>query len=65
MGVGDGGARVADDVEDPPVTRGMPGPASARLTGNRGDTETVAARVEIDGDDELGRRIARSLGYTM
>lgn len=62
----DGGrASVGPDVDDPTVALSMTSTDFARLTGNRGDTEAVAQRVQIDGDDELGRRIARSLGYTM
>lgn len=62
----DGGrATVSDDVTDPTVVVRMASTDFARLTGNRGDTERTAERVEIEGDDELGRRIARNLGYTM
>lgn len=62
----DGGrATVADDVDDPTVTLRMTSTDFARLTGNRGDVEKVAQRVDIGGDTELGNRIARSLGYTM
>ena len=63
--VAGGRAGVSPDVDDPTVVVRMTSTDFARLTGNRGDAETVAERVEVEGDPDLGRRIARSLGYTM
>ncbi|WP_134324241.1 maleylpyruvate isomerase family mycothiol-dependent enzyme [Cumulibacter soli] len=62
----DGGrAKSGEPMDDPTVTVRMSSTDFARLTGNRGDIETVAQRVDVSGDTELGQRIARSLGYTM
>jgi uncharacterized protein (TIGR03083 family) len=62
----DGGrAKVGEAMDDPTVTVKLSSTDFARLTGNRGDTEKVAQRVEVSGDAELGRRIATNLGYTM
>lgn len=63
--VGGGRAQVGAAMDDPTVTVRMSSTDFARLTGNRGDTDTVAARVEVSGDEQLGRRIASNLGYTM
>ncbi|WP_153502578.1 maleylpyruvate isomerase family mycothiol-dependent enzyme [Cumulibacter manganitolerans] len=63
--VAEGRANVGELVDDPTVSLRMTSTDFARLTGNRGDIDAVAARVETSGDVELGRRIARSLGYTM
>lgn len=60
-----GRASVSDDVDEPTVSLQMTSTDFARLTGNRGDTEKVAERADVAGDEELGRRIARTLGYTM
>ena len=65
ISVSGGRASVGAPVDDPTVTLQMTSTDFARLTGNRGDVEAVAARVGIEGDEELGRRIALSLGYTM
>lgn len=62
----DGGrAKVGEPMDDPTVTVRMSSTDFARLTGNRGDIDATAERVEITGDEELGRRIAVNLGYTM
>lgn len=62
----DGGrAKVGEPMDDPTVTVRMSSTDFARLTGNRGDTDAVAARAEVVGDEDLGRRIAGNLGYTM
>ena len=62
----DGGrAKVGEAMDDPTVTVRMSSTDFARLTGSRGDTDEVATRVEVSGDEELGRRIAVNLGYTM
>lgn len=63
--VEDGRAKVGPVMDDPTVTVRMSSTDFARLTGNRGDTDAVARRVEVSGDEELGRRIAAGLGYTM
>lgn len=60
-----GRAKQVEPPSDPTVTVRMSSTDFARLTGNRGDTEAVAQRVEVGGDEALGNRIARSLGYTM
>lgn len=62
----DGGrAKVGEAMDDATVTVKLSSLDFARLTGNRGDTNEVAKRVEVSGDEELGRRIAVNLGYTM
>lgn len=62
----DGGrAQVGAAMDDPTVTVKLSSTDFARLTGNRGDVEAAAQRVEVSGDAELGRRIATNLGYTM
>lgn len=63
--VSGGRATIGEPMEDPTVTVRLSSTDFARLTGNRGDTDEVAKRVEVSGDQELGRRIALNLGYTM
>lgn len=61
----DGRAQVVDDVEDPTVTLTMRDETWWCLSLGRWDGETVLQRgdVEIDGDEDLGRRVVTNMGF--
>jgi uncharacterized protein (TIGR03083 family) len=59
-------AAVVDELSGPPtVTLTMPAGVFARLGGGRSDPAALREQVEIDGDMELGERIAANMAYTI
>lgn len=59
-------AVVVDELSGPAtVTVRMPIAVFARLAGGRAEPTTLRDQIEIEGDTELGERIAASLAYTI
>ncbi|CAN5775205.1 MAG: maleylpyruvate isomerase family mycothiol-dependent enzyme [Ilumatobacteraceae bacterium] len=62
----DARAVVVDELSGPAtVTVRMPVGVFARLAGGRAEPGTLRDHIEIDGDAELGERIASNLAYTI
>jgi hypothetical protein len=59
-------ARVVDALSAAPtVTLTMPAGVFARLGGGRVDPALVREQIRIDGDTELGERVAANLAFTI
>lgn len=63
--VGDRARVVTEISRDPDVTISLSSALFMRLAGGRISFEDVADQVDIDGDLDLGRRIASSLAFTV
>lgn len=61
----DGRAAVVDNLPDPTTVLRMPVGTFARLTGGRGDVESLLTNVDIDGDQKLGQQIAHNMAFTI
>lgn len=61
----DGRAAVVEELADPMAVLRMPVGTFARLTGGRGEVESLLSSVEVDGDRELGMQIARNMAFTV
>lgn len=61
----DGRARVVDGLDAPTATLHLSAGTFARLTGGRGKVENLVEHVSIDGDVELGMRVARNMAFTI
>jgi uncharacterized protein (TIGR03083 family) len=62
----EGRATVVDQLPGPPtVTVSLPSTLFLRLAGGRLDPESVAEQIAVEGDQELGRRLAANLAYTI
>ncbi|WP_280426903.1 maleylpyruvate isomerase family mycothiol-dependent enzyme [Nocardia carnea] len=63
--VGDRAAYVTAPDRDATVTLELDSGLLVRLGGGRVDPETVLDRIEVRGDAELGRQLARNLAFTI
>ncbi|WP_280435870.1 maleylpyruvate isomerase family mycothiol-dependent enzyme [Nocardia carnea] len=63
--VGDRAAYVTTPDRDATVTLELDSGLLVRLGGGRVDPETVLDRIDVRGDGELGRQLARNLAFTI